>query len=215
MIRTEIALLLFLFFSIHAIGQQFIVSADKMNVLYIGILNPITPMVENVGCKDLVVETNNGTLTKANEPCQYYAVPDRPGITNVSIYRKMNGQKQLIGTREFRTKKIPDPMASIGGKPSGTMSWRILKVQMGVVLYMPNFDFDARFLVNSFKITVVRNQNVIFEKDCTGARFDDETLRVLQTIKAGDLFNCTNIRFSGMGHNNTLLNQSIELKVID
>lgn len=215
MIRIQIVLVLFLLFSVDVAGQQFTVSADKMNVLYIGILNPITPMVENVACKDLIVETSNGTITQSGEPCQYQTMPDRPGTTNISIYRKMNGQKQLVGVREFRTKRIPDPLASIGGKPSGTMSWRILKVQMGVVLYMPNFDFDARFLVNSFKITVVRNQNVIFEKDCTGARFDDETIRMLQTIKAGDLFNCTNIRFSGMGHNNTLLNQSIELKVID
>lgn len=215
MIRIQIVLVLFLLFSVDVVGQQFTVSADKMNVLYIGILNPITPMVENVACKDLIVETNNGTLTKADEPCQYQAVPDRPGITNISLYKKVNGHKQLIGTREFRTKRIPDPLASVAGRSGGAVSGRLLKIQIGVVLRIDGFDFAGGFQVNSFKVAVVRNQNVIFEKDCTGARFDDETIRMLQTIKAGDLFNCTNIQFSGMGHNNTLLNQSIELKVID
>lgn len=215
MLIKRIFLLILTAFNLSGTAQQFTVSADKMNVLYVGILNPITPMVENIACKDLIVETNNGTLEKGSEPCQYTVMPDKPGLTNISIFLKTANGKKLVGIKEFRTKRVSQPTPYVGARNRGKIKGTLLKAQLGVVLHIDGFDFDAPFKVNSFNIIIERNQSVIFENQCLGARFDAQTLQAIENIKPGDLFTCTSIRFSGMGYNNHELDNSVELLVVD
>lgn len=186
-----------------------------MNVLYIGISNPITPMAENIPCKTLIVETSNGTVSNTSEPCQFIITPAKPGKTQIKVYTKTAGGKKLLGERDFRTKRIPEPLATVAGKRTGFISAKFLKVQLGVVARMEGFDFDGQFTINSFTVSITRNKSIVFEKECTGARFDTETTQALQSVKAGDMFICTNIKFTGMGYNNNTLTNSVELTVID
>lgn len=186
-----------------------------MNVLYVGISNPITPMAENIPCKTLIVETSNGTVSNTSEPCQFIITPAKPGKTQIKVYTKTTGRKKLLGERDFRTKRIPEPLATVAGKRTGFISAKFLKVQLGVVARMEGFDFDGQFTINSFTVSITRNKSIVFEKECTGARFDTETTQALQSVKAGDMFICTNIKFTGMGYNNNTLTNSVELTVID
>jgi len=56
---------------------------------------------------------------------------------------------------EVRVKYIPDPVAEVGGKGSGQMPVNIFKAQLGVVASLKGFDFDARFVVQSFTFSML------------------------------------------------------------
>lgn len=208
-------LILLLLANTIVMAQDAAVQFDKQNVMYVGVYNPITVVVRNTPCKSMLIVVPGCNVTPGSGLCQFNVMPAKPGNTTIKIYTQSKQGDKLIAEQEVRVKRIPDPLASVGGAHCSIIRESVLKTQLGIVLHIDGFDFNGGFEVNSFKVAIVRNRNVIFEKDCLGARFDDETVRMLQTIKAGDLFSCTNIRFSGPGHNNSLLNQSIELKVID
>lgn len=208
-------LILYLLITTGAMAQDAAVQFDKQNIMYVGIYNPITVVVRNTPCKSVLIVVPECVVIPGSGLCQFNVMPAKPGTTTIKIYTQSKQGDKLVAQQEVRVKKIPDPLASVGGLYCSIIRERVLKEQLGIVLHVDGFDFAGGFQVNSFKVTIVRNKNVIFEKDCIGARFDDETIRMLQTIKTDDLFSCTNIRFSGTGHNNSLLTQSIELKVID
>ncbi len=205
----------FLLINVTVFAQEAAVQFDKQNIMYVGIYNPITVVVRNTPCTDVLIVVPGCVVTPGDGPCKFNVMPGKPDATQIKIYKQSEQGFKLISEQDIRVKKIPDPYATVGGQSGCMIQEKVLKNSEGIVLHIDGFDFRGGFQVNSFKVAVVRNHNVIFEKDCLGARFDNETIRILQTIKAGDLFSCTNIRFSGVGHNNSLLNQSIELKVID
>ncbi len=47
-------------------GQKTAIAADKSNVLYLEMDNPITIAVENTSCKELIVKSDNGTIKGQN-----------------------------------------------------------------------------------------------------------------------------------------------------
>lgn len=60
---------MFIFCNYELQAQHAVVSADKMNVLYSGIDNPVQIAVENCSCKNVVATVTNGSLT--GEGCHY------------------------------------------------------------------------------------------------------------------------------------------------
>ncbi|RZK09901.1 MAG: hypothetical protein EOO46_12420 [Flavobacterium sp.] len=69
-----IILLLFLSLSIRVSAQRTVVGLPKMNMLYVGLENPIEVAVDGVKAKDIVVEMKGGELKGENG--KYVFVPD-------------------------------------------------------------------------------------------------------------------------------------------
>ncbi len=82
--------LVFLFCISTAFAQRAVVSADKMNVLYAGIENPVSIAAENHSCKDLVVEISHGTISKYeyDGPCGYAVKVNTPGRAIITVKNK-------------------------------------------------------------------------------------------------------------------------------
>jgi hypothetical protein len=77
-------------FSIFSFGQKFSVAAEKENILYIGMDNPISITVDNLSSKSIIVKTDNGEIT--GNDGQYVCHPKYVGRTNIMIYKKvLNG----------------------------------------------------------------------------------------------------------------------------
>ncbi|MBS1773577.1 MAG: hypothetical protein JST82_12020 [Bacteroidetes bacterium] len=209
-------LLLFLccFAANYCFAQHVTISADKMNVLYIGVPNPITVVAEGLQCKNVNIAIEGAQIMPGDEPCKFNVVVKEPGIVIAKVYTISKGGNKIIGEIEFRVKRPMLPTARVGGKTCGIITRTELMSQIGVGAYMDNFDFDAPFVVNSFTASIIRNHNTIFEKTNTGAKFNNDILRAIQTIKPGDIFSCADVRVTSTGNNNALTN-SIELTVID
>jgi len=180
--------------SISTSAQEIAIAADKENLFYLGIPNPITIACYKYPCKDLIVTSDNGTVDRSHDhPCQFEMMAAHVGETTIEVKQK-NGK--VIGVRKFRVHKIPGPVAEVGGKNFGDINAPALRVQIGVIATLKGFDFDARFWVMSYTIILLKKE-ASFVKDNAGAKFTDESKVILSKAQAGDRFVIVNIRAKG------------------
>lgn len=180
------ALLVTTFFLIvlSSSGQNFTVSADKMNVLYIGVDNPISVTVENYSCEFIAVTTNNGKISGNN--CRYIFSGGTVGVANIAVYKKVKGKMQVIGIWPFRVKHLPLPVFKIAsGRPS------MLKVEIANQQYvraeLENFDIDIRYTIDSFKVCIISNDTCKFNvKTNYGNKISEEIRDDFKALKQND-----------------------------
>lgn len=176
-----------------------VVSPTKMNVLYIGVDNPMEISVPGVGQNDVTAAIEGaGTLKKdpAN-PSQYIANVTAVGKCKINVTAKLEGKPQNMGFKEFRIKRIPDPIPTLGGKlRGGNTQPGAIKAQSGVVALLENFDFEARFNVVSFQM-VLASKGEIFKKEVQGPLFSSEMKAFLDRAKPKDIVFIDEIKVVG------------------
>ncbi|NJK86089.1 MAG: gliding motility protein GldM [Bacteroidales bacterium] len=117
-----------------------VVSPTKMNVFYQGVDNPVKISVAGVPSNKVFASITNGAIERSGDA--WVVRVNRLGNSMVSVTAEIDGQKREVGTEEFRVKRIPDPVAMIGGKKGGAIDKNVLLAQTGVAAVMENFDFD-------------------------------------------------------------------------
>ncbi|HEY6506147.1 MAG TPA: GldM family protein, partial [Chitinophagaceae bacterium] len=167
---------------------------DKMNVLYIGVDNPVSVAASGGGDDKIQVSINNGTLTKTG-PGKYNARVNKVD-DNTIITVTVDGK--LAGTSQFRVRTIPDAQAYIGGQPSGTeVPAGAFKAQPGVAAGIKNFPFQLDYDVVSFNFTCDTDDDIV-SIPVTGALFRDAVKRAIdQHVKAGRMVTIESIRVKG------------------
>jgi gliding motility-associated protein GldM len=132
-----------------------VVSPDKMNVLYIGVPNPVSVSAPGIPKEKLKVNISNGSLSGSNG--HYTAMVTTPGTVQISVSGELApGKTAILGSTEFRVKRIPDPKAQFAGKSGGTTSAANIKAQDALFAKLDYFDFDARFNVTRFTLLIVK-----------------------------------------------------------
>jgi len=76
----------------------------KMNVLFIGLDNPLKFAVSGIDNSELEVAIDNGQIRSENG--EYYINVTKPGISIVTVSYK----GEVIQKSEFRVRRIPDPL---------------------------------------------------------------------------------------------------------
>jgi len=115
-------------------------SADKMNVFYIGVDNPVTVGSPTGWDKTKVSMTGTATLSGSNGKFVAKGVSIGKAILNVTA----DGKTTAF---EFRVKRIPDPVFKVGPSAGGAIQAAVFKAQQFCRADLENFDFDARFNV--------------------------------------------------------------------
>lgn len=125
------------------------VSADKMNVLYVGVDNPLSITAAGISSNDLKVSgSGSGIQLTKTAPGKYNAKVSQQGGAKITL----SGGGLAPTSYEFRTKIIPDPVATLSGQQGGSMGNGAFKAQNGLIPELVNFDFDARCDVQSFML---------------------------------------------------------------
>lgn len=95
------------------------VGADNMNVLYVGVDNPISVSAAGFAPSNLSLVINGcGAKLKMISPGKYTINTSSTGTCQVSVMAKTpQGIQQQGPTKIFRVKSIPPPIAKINGKP--------------------------------------------------------------------------------------------------
>lgn len=134
------------------------ISAVKMNVLYAGVDNPISFAVAGVPAENITPVISSGTIRKDPKSQDWIVnVPDNFSSAVISMFTTVNGVRKGMGSQVFRVKKIPNPIASVGGKSSGAINKQILIAAGAVIPKLPeDFDFDYPFTVKSFTLSIQR-----------------------------------------------------------
>jgi GldM C-terminal domain len=171
---------LIFFMSIKTKAQYVAVSADKMNVIYIGIDNPITIAVGGISNDKINVTASGGDIRKAQDDT-YIVTVSRPG--KMTIYVEWNGKKEA---HDYRVKPMPMPevvLKKVGNsRPEGIMTHYI------------NYDFDARCTVSSYHVFYQPKNGDAVDLYNEGSDFNAKIKEVMLRAKVGDVFQFQVIR---------------------
>lgn len=128
-----------------------IITADKMNVVYRGLDNPISATVNGAdGAISLTASV--GGLSGSNGKYNFKPAAGSGTVTFTASAKTSSG-KTVSGTKEFRIKPVPPARGHILNKTSITVPANGLAAQT-VRVDWPDFLFDLTANVNSFKVKV-------------------------------------------------------------
>jgi len=159
-----------------------VISPLKMNVLYVGVKNPIKIAVPNVSSNDLKITVQSGEGLKYED---YYNVEIfRPGLIQICVYNK-NYKDSLYSCMKFRGKIIPDPVATYLNSEGGEISKAWFCAGRTLNADMRNFDYDLQFTITSFTVTIVSQGKSISYKNY-GNKLSQEIKQAFELVKKGD-----------------------------
>jgi hypothetical protein len=175
-----------------------IMSADKMNVFYIGVDNPISFAITGIRADSLKISISGGggSIEKKDSGRAIVRVTSL-GKAVIDVRGIDNEGKVTIGAKEFQVKYIPDPLPIVGGKNGGTMGVGEFKAQLGLVADLPEFDFDAKFKVVSFDLTVLHENATIQTCTNSGAKFNGACATLIDQAKPNSVYLFSNIKVMG------------------
>lgn len=172
-----------------------VVSPTKMNVFYLGVDNPVEISVSGVPGNKIKASASNGILEQRGS--SWIMRAKRIGNCMVNVTAELDGKWASVGTKEFRVKAVPNPIATVGGQKGGMIAKNILMAQAGVIATMPpDFDFDLKFNVTEFKVGTII-QGFLQEKTVKGARFNQEVINLINNVSKGNPVMITDIRAVG------------------
>ncbi|MBP6665369.1 MAG: hypothetical protein KA168_08795, partial [Chitinophagales bacterium] len=175
-----------------------VVSADKMNVFYIGVANPITCTISGIRSDAISTSVSGGGGTaKPAGSGKFEVFVTSPGKATVNLSAKDKDGKAVVGAKEFRVKYIPDPVPVIGGKNGGAMGTGEWKAQMGVIAELKDFDFDAKFKVTSFDMTLSQKNADLQTCQNSGASFNGSCASLQGQAKVNSVYYLDNIKAMG------------------
>jgi gliding motility-associated protein GldM len=173
------------------------ISADKMNVLYIGLQNPISISAGGVPAEKVSAGINNGSMTKTGAG-KYSVVVNKPGTAVISVSGDIDGKIKTLGSKEFRIKYIPDPVLKVGMSRGPFMKAAEFKVQGGLRADLEDFLFDGvRYEVVSYRIGIDAKGKDYAEADANSAYFPSSVMPAIRSMRAGDIVYFDNIRVKG------------------
>jgi gliding motility-associated protein GldM len=164
------------------------VSADAMNVIYIGIDNPFTVSVPGVPDEKVKVVVTNAALTPDPKlgKGHYIAKATTTGEAVVKVTADFNGKPMQMGEFKFRLKRIPNPVAKIGGKKDGSIPKNVLAAQSAIIPEMEGFDFNLFSKVKSFKMSRYGKGRDPVEKSSESNVLTEEMKNIISTSRPGD-----------------------------
>lgn len=167
------------------------VSAEKMNVFYIGVENPLLVSAGGAAGELRVTVSGGGSGIRSAGAGRYLVTVSQPGTCVVTVRGTgLSGGKQF----QFRCKRIPDPVARLSKSQGGSMGSGEFKAQGGVGAYLPDFDFDAGCAITGFDLTYVARRQDPVTVTNAGARFNEQSTRLISRAKPGDIYFFANVR---------------------
>lgn len=174
----------------NASAQKVAFEPMKMNILYLGIDNPVQIVAENTAWHHLSVSASQGSVTKYP---QYFVIrPKTTGTLNLKVF----AEGKLLDSREFRVKSIPEPRATVAHSSGGDISKSEFLAQAGVSAELPNFEFDVAYKVSGFSVSIKNNRQEISHESHSN-RFTPQQKSIIQNAKPGSMIYIDNIKAQG------------------
>ncbi len=155
---------------------------DKMNVLFIGVDNPVT--ISGSGSVDqLVVSITGGGGVLTGVGGKYIARVTQESDNCIISIKTPDGKTTPI---RFRVRSIPDPTPMVGANESGEIQASVFKSQAGIRAMVKNFFYETQFNVVSYRITGdgAGFNNGIEEASNTGAAWL-EARKIINQCRSG------------------------------
>jgi len=178
------------------VGERSVsVSPTKMNVFYIGVDNPVEVSAAGVPSAKVNVSMSGaggGTIKRASDGTYVVNVTKQ---TRNGEFAKVNvSAPGITVAKDFRVKRIPDPVPTLSGKVGGSIGNGELRAQLALIPTLEGFDFDARCNIVGFQIIRSAKRSDPELNANKGGKFDQQTKALVNKAKPGDIFVFDNIK---------------------
>ncbi len=161
------------------------VSAEKMNVFYIGVDNPVSVSAAGVSSNALQVSGSGAGINMEKQGVGKYNVTvSTPGEAVITV----SGGGLQATAFKFRVKKIPTPVPMLGNKRGGNIPNGEFKAQQGIIPVLENFDFDAKCTIQGFQLVRVAPRQDAEIALNQGGRYNAPVQALIDKAKPGDRY---------------------------
>ena len=166
-----------------------VVAAEKMNVLYIGVDNPMAISVPGVA-NDKVKSTISGAggALKPNSVAgggHYIATVSTVGEAKINVSAEIGGKVISMGEFKYRVKRVPDPIATISNSKGGTINKSLLAAGT-LIPQLENFDFELFFKITGFRVSIIAKGKDLIEYESQGNQLSQPMRDAIAKLRAGD-----------------------------
>ncbi|TCI91403.1 type IX secretion system protein PorM/GldM [Tenacibaculum sp. M341] len=172
--------------------NEAVISADKMNAVYRGLSNPMTISMPGVP-SNKVSASAPGLRKKSGD--SYVMTPGKGSEVTIRVTGVLPGGNKVSSNKKFRIKDIPPAVGAVRGQ-YGTVSMpkgSVGNVTVGALL--PDFLFDLKLKVSSFKIKVPGQPAV----PVTGTRMSSRAKKAISKARRGEVINIFDIKATVSG----------------
>lgn len=95
-----------------------VVSLTNMNILYVGVENPVSISVPGIPAKDISATISSGTITSIGGGHYNVKLARLEREVTITVSAKIDNRVQRMGEFKYKTRKIPSPVLKVGNLSS-------------------------------------------------------------------------------------------------
>lgn len=169
------------------------ISADKMNVVYRGVVNPMT--ISFAGISDNNVSASAPGMTKGTGVGKYNIKPGGGTEMTINVTAKLPDGKNVTDKKTFRIKGIPAPAGTIRGEQGVVKGPKNSLLVSTVGAKLNDFDFEVGLNVVGFNIKVPGKPTVVVQ----GNKLNSQAQAILSGAGRGDQVTISEIKVNLVG----------------
>ncbi len=171
--------------------NQAIISADKMNVVYRGVPNPISISVPGIASNK--VNASAPGMSKVGDG-KFMLKAGSGSEVKINVTATMPDGKTMSSAQVFRIKGLPAPTGKVGGSEKNSGPKNNLEV-CTVTAVMEDFDFPVNVNVTQFNIKVPGQATIVV----SGNKMDSRARAAIAKASRGDIVIISDIKASFQG----------------
>jgi gliding motility-associated protein GldM len=189
-----------------------VISADQLNVLYVGLDNPISVAVGGVEpskVKVSIADTSVKLIEQGNGRYLVQIPMRKSNEVTASVVVKLNDRLVPMGSKKFKIRNLPKPSFRAGNISfNGLVSLSALKIQSTANAVLEEFVFEGvKFTIKSYTFTSIDSSGNKKEVVSNSASLLP-IKEILNSLKAGDSIFFNNIHAIGPGGNEIVLDNA-------
>lgn len=169
------------------------ISADKMNVVYRGVVNPMT--ISFAGVSADKVKASAPGLSATSKPGVFNMSPGQGSELTINVTATLPDGKAVTDKKIFRIKNIPAPVGAIGGT-AGSMKGQKSRLEVSQIsAVLQDFDFELKLNVVQFSLKAPGQPTVVVNGD----RVNAQCKAALSRVTRGDVIIISDIKTKLVG----------------
>lgn len=168
-----------------------LLSADKMNVLYRGLPNPVSGSILGADMAGISLSASGASVSGSGG--KWIVSPGAGGTVKLTISGRDPKGATISQSFDFRVKNVPPPVGQIQGRNVVSMPASSIPNQH-VSVDMPDFDFPVSFTVNSFMFKVPGRAAMMVQGNSLSS-----VAGLIKNLRSGDIAAVFNISATATG----------------
>ncbi|MBV8326276.1 GldM family protein [Chryseobacterium sp.] len=169
-----------------------LLSADKMNVMYRGLENPVSGSILGADNSKLSLSVPGATV-KSTGPGKWNVRPGAGNTVKLTLSGLDPYGKSVSQVFEYRIKNVPPPQGQMRGQNILSMPATSIPNQT-VQATIPDFDFPVSFTVTQFMVRVPGKAALLIHGNSLG-----EAAGLVRNLRSGDVFSIFDIKATAQG----------------